>query len=82
MKTLRDFRCTSCHTETERYIDAYFTEFQCECGGVSRRIIGMPRIGLEGISGAFPGAHHRWAQIREDNAKMKAKRRFDNEGTT
>ena len=44
------------------------------CGGRAVQQMGMPTVRLEGITGAFPGAHHKWAQIREDNARIKAKR--------
>ncbi len=41
------------------------------------KIIGMPRVALEGITGAFPGAHDRWATIREANARQKAAKRAE-----
>lgn len=74
MRLLRDFRCDHCYAHEERFIDAETTEIPCQCGGVMRREMGMPRIALEGITGAFPDAHDRWARIREDNARIKAKK--------
>ena len=73
-RIMRDFKCASCGAEQERFVDTYFTEVQCDCGGVAHRIVGMPTVRLEGITGAFPGAHDRWARIREDNARIKARR--------
>lgn len=73
-KILRDFKCDSCGSEQERFVDTNLTELQCDCGGLSYRVIGMPTVKLEGITGDFPGAHSRWAKIREDNARIKARR--------
>lgn len=74
MKMLRDYLCKSCGAVTEKYIDTTITEIDCSCGDKAHRVIGMPSVRLEGISGAFPGAHHKWAQIREDNARIKARK--------
>lgn len=75
-KLLRDFRCHQCSRMTERFIEAEANETRCpHCGGVAIRIIGMPTVKLEGITGAFPGAHDKWARIREDNARIKAAKR-------
>jgi len=61
---------------TERFIEPETNEVRCpKCGGVAIRIIGMPRVSLEGITGDFPGAADRWARIREDNARIKAAKR-------
>ena len=70
MKLLRDFRCHACGLMQERFIDTEVNEVPCGCGGVAIRIIGMPHVSLEGITGAFPGAHERWAKIREDKARQ------------
>lgn len=71
-RIMRDFKCDTCGVEQERFVDTYFTEIQCTCGGIAHRIVGMPTVKLEGISGDFPGAYSRWATIREDNARQKA----------
>lgn len=72
MKLLRDYRCPDCGNEQERFIDTSILEVDCGCGGKAKRVIGMPRANLEGITGAFPGAADKWARIREDNARIKA----------
>ena len=41
------------------------------CDGVMTKVIGMPRIGLDGTDAAFPTAYDRWANIRESNARIK-----------
>jgi hypothetical protein len=64
MRLLRDFKCGFCGVEQERFVDTHFTQIQCDCGGVAYRMVGMPNVKLEGITGAFPGAHDRWAGIR------------------
>jgi len=73
-RSLRDFLCGSCEEVTERYIDTTVERIQCHCGEIAHRMIGMPRVSLEGVSGDFPDAHTRWAKVREDNARIKAKR--------
>ncbi len=75
MRVMLDFRCKSCAHECESYCDSNTTAVEChECGGTMDKQMCMPTVRLEGISGAFPGAHHKWAQIREDNARIKAAR--------
>lgn len=73
MRLLRDFRCHECGKLTERYTDTDINQITCECGGVAARIIGMPHVSLEGISGAFPGAADHWAKIREQRHRQQAK---------
>mgnify|MGYP000414472059 CR=1 FL=1 len=48
MRLLRDFFCDHCNTETERYVDSDTKFVSCTCGYDARRVIGMPRIALEG----------------------------------
>jgi len=40
------------------------------------RVIGMPNIQLEGITGAFPGAHERWARVREEKAAIHKRKSY------
>lgn len=72
MRQLIDLKCPDCGEVTERYISE--DRVPCTCGKTMYKIIGMPRVVLEGITGAFPDAHRRWADIREANARDKAKR--------
>lgn len=71
---MRDFRCHSCGKHTERFIDTETNHITCMCGNVATRIIGMPRVSLDGTDPGFPGAYDKWARIREDNARIKSKR--------
>ncbi len=74
MKRLRDFKCERCGSEHEELVDLDVLQIECSCGQMMDRQIGMPRIGLEGISGAFPTAHDRWANIREAKARQAQKK--------
>lgn len=75
-KLMRDFRCHSCGKHTERFIDTDANEIQCECGGVAMRIIGMPRVSLDGTNPDFPGAYEKWANDREKRAAQHRKRSY------
>lgn len=74
MKAMFDFHCDDCGTGTERFISADVRSIKCECGGTMKRLISTPTVVLEGITGAFPGAHDKWARIREQNARIKARK--------
>lgn len=73
-KLLRDFRCEDCGKEVERFIDVEAHYVPCDCGGKARKIVGMPRVALDGTDPGFPDAYSRWATIREKNAQQKARR--------
>lgn len=76
-KLLRDFRCHECSQVSERFVDTEVNETKCpNCGGVAIRIIGMPRVALDGTDPGFPGAYDRWATIREKNAAEKRKKSY------
>jgi DNA-directed RNA polymerase subunit RPC12/RpoP len=73
MKLIRDYLCSSCNSVTEKYIETTITEIDCQCGSKAHRVIGMPSVRLEGITGSFPGAHDKWARVREDRARKNAR---------
>lgn len=76
-KLLRDFRCHECGLITERFIDTKENHTKCEnCGGVATRIIAIPTVSLDGTDPGFPGAYEKWANIREQNARIKKKRSY------
>jgi hypothetical protein len=79
MRTLRDFHCDSCGKEQERYIESDVNIVECTCGSTATRVIGMPRVSLDGTNPDFPGAYDRWARIREENARIKSKRSYHGE---
>lgn len=75
MRVMRDFLCEDCEDLTERLVTADTHHIECpSCGGRSNEQLSMPTVKLEGITGDFPGAADRWARIREENKKIKAKR--------
>lgn len=74
MRQLNDFVCQSCGTQQERFLDTDVDQVACKCGEMATRVIGMPQVKLDGTDPSFPGAYDRWAKIREDNARIKAKR--------
>lgn len=77
MRQLRDFLCEHCGIEDERYIDSKITQIVCpECGNTMVRLMGMPRVSLDGTDPAFPGAYSKWATTREHNARIKGKRSY------
>ena len=76
MKTLRDFCCETCGTVQERFIDGETVAVDCACGAIANRIIGMPKVMLDGTDASFPGAYDRWARIREDRARQNAKKSY------
>jgi putative FmdB family regulatory protein len=77
-RLLRDFTCNSCGKQTERFVETSSELVQCECGEMAHRIIGMPRVALDGTDPGFPGAYDRWATIRENNAAEKRKKSYYN----
>ena len=43
------------------------------------RLIGMPRVALDGTDPGFPGAYSKWADVREQNRAVKTKRSYHGE---
>ena len=76
MKLLRDFKCPACEDVSERYIDSETKQVVCKCGEYAYRIIGMPRVALDGTDPSFPGAYSKWATLRENNAAQKRKKSY------
>ena len=68
-----EHKCSKGHI-TEALVDYEATEVLCECGEVATRIISTPRIALDGTNPNFVGAYDRWARVREEKAKIEAKR--------
>jgi hypothetical protein len=70
MRLLRDFVCVDCGASVERYVDTDVTTMNCTCGSEMMRTIGMPHVALDGTDPGFPGAYERWANKREQRAKI------------
>lgn len=76
MRSLFDFHCPSCGEVHEKLVHTNVFSILCNCGTYATRMISMPTIKLEGITGSFPGAADRWASVREKNARVKGKRSY------
>ena len=73
MKRMFEFLCTNDHL-TEQFIDEDARTTVCrECGAEAMRQISTPRIALEGITGAFPGAADKWVTKRAEKLKQEQK---------
>jgi len=80
MRQLRDFLCEHCGVEEERYLDSAVVQLICpQCGNTMIRLIGMPKVSLDGTDPGFPGAYDRWAAVREQNRAVKTKRSYHGE---
>ena len=74
-KRIFEFRCEEGHI-SEKYIDEQRNAIECPaCQGTATRIISMPRIVLEGVSGDFPTAADAWARKHEEATRIANKRR-------
>ena len=73
MKRMFEFLCDNDHL-TEQFIDENVRTAICrECNTSAMRQISTPRISLEGITGAFPGAADKWVQKRAEKLKQEQK---------
>lgn len=79
MKRLYDFFCHDCGEMFEKLVSTNIHSVQCECGGHANRQVSMPSIKLDGTTGDFPTAYDRWANIREQNRKVKGKKSWAEE---
>ena len=74
MRQLIDLECSDCGNRSERYISE--TQVPCICGKTMHKIIGMPRVALDGTDPGFPGAYDKWATMRENNAAEKRNKSY------
>lgn len=79
MRLLRDFHCPTCGSDVERYIDSDTASVMCHCGSLAIRVVGMPRVALDGTDPGFPTAYDRWANTREQNRAVKTRRSYHGE---
>lgn len=73
MKRIFEFACSDTHV-TDRFVDESVYTVTCECGKDAKRIVSAPRINLEGITGAFPGAYDKWERVRAERLKVERKK--------
>lgn len=67
-----DFLCPNGH-RVERFVNSDIVENECECGAMGHRQIATPRVQLEGITGAFPGAADKWERTRASHMAKERK---------
>lgn len=78
MKRIFEFRCEHGHTSSQ-LVDDSIREAPCrECGANAVRIVSAPRVNLEGITGAFPGAYSRWERVRAEKLAQEKKKAASN----
>jgi hypothetical protein len=76
-KRIFEFKCVKDHI-TEKFVDEEVKVVECpHCRNDASRIISSPRISLEGITGAFPGAAIAWARKHDEAARVAHKKNAD-----
>ena len=71
-KRMFEFQCVKGHI-TEKFVDTEVTVVECpHCRNDASRIISSPRVSLEGLTGAFPGAAMKWAKMHEQAARKRS----------
>lgn len=77
MKRMFEYECVDGH-RTEAFTDYEEKLRYCPvCHKQANRVISSPRIGLEGISGAFPTASDAWARKHIEATNLARKRQQD-----
>tara|TARA_B110000977_G_scaffold55891_1_gene76138 strand:- start:2810 stop:3046 length:237 start_codon:yes stop_codon:yes gene_type:complete len=74
MKRMYEFMCADGHVTEHLIDDSYRTALCKECGANAIRILSTPRISLEGITGAFPGAADKWVKVRAERLQQEQKK--------
>lgn len=74
MRVINDFRCNGCDKTEERLIHHAVKNIPCDCGDEMTKVMVAPRIGLDGTDPAFPTAYDKWANVREQNARVRSRR--------
>lgn len=68
-----EFLCTDGHL-SESFVDSDVRVHPCkECGKDAQRVVSAGNVKLEGITGDFPGAYHRWERVRAEKLKQERK---------
>lgn len=75
MNRIFEFSCDDGHI-SEQLVSDSCRESTCrECGKAAIRIMSAPRVNLEGITGAFPGAYEKWARVRAEKLAVERKQK-------
>lgn len=76
-RILFDFECLACSKVFEEFHNTSTPEtVKCECGGLTKRLIGAtridPRLGLD--PEGFPTMGDKWARTREQRTRIERQR--------
>lgn len=61
-----DFKCSSCGTLTEGFVEAGTHTTRCACGSTAHRVVSIPNFALDPTSGHFPTATDKWIREHEE----------------
>lgn len=69
-----DYRCSNGHIN-EVFVNDINQHVPCStCGATTERLVSIPSVKLEGITGAFPGAYLKWENKRKEKMAQERKR--------
>lgn len=71
-----DFKCDKCGDTFEHLTRSDTAAVTCECGGLAKKQLSMPRVMLDGTNPDFPGAYDKWARDREKRASQHRKKSY------
>lgn len=74
MKRMFEFVCEDGHS-FEKLVEDHVRSVSCvHCDTNATRVVSAPRVNLEGITGAFPGAYHKWERVRAEKLQQERKK--------
>ena len=74
MKRMFEFVCENGHS-FEKLVNDNIRSMKCPyCDAEATRVVSAPRVNLEGITGAFPGAYSRWERVRAEKQQQERKK--------
>jgi len=71
-----DFRCDKCGKTIEHLTRSDTYAVTCECGGLAKKQLSMPKIMLDGTDPSLPGAYDKWGRDREKRAMQERKKSY------
>ena len=78
MRRMYDFKCVLHNHLFEAFIESEVRTTMCnQCESEAERIVSMPMIRLEGVSGDFPGAAMQWERKHAQQLAVERKRNRD-----
>lgn len=71
-----DFLCDKCGESVEKITKSDVAAITCDCGGLMKKQLAIPRIELDGTDPDFPGAYGKWGRDRERRAVAARKKSY------